>query len=67
MAMLGLVTNNKTFQQWHEHNVKTLKMKKQLSIFKLIGKLLRILVALARTGKQFEASKANALLPRIAA
>jgi transposase len=67
MAMLGLVTNNKSFKQWHEHNVKTLKMKKQLSIFKLIGKLLRILVALARTGKQFEASKANALLPRIAA
>ncbi|WP_246590727.1 IS110 family transposase [Paenibacillus sophorae] len=66
LAVIGLVANHPAFRRWHDHNVKTLKMKKQRSIFKLIGKLARILVALARSGETFVESKANALPPQAA-
>lgn len=61
MAVIGLVANHKAFQSWHQYNVRVLKMKKQRSIFKLIGKLARILVAIARSGETFDAAKAEPL------
>lgn len=63
LAVVLLVANHPAFKRWHAHNVETLKMKKQRSIFKLIGKLARILVALARSGEAFDADKAAALKP----
>jgi len=66
LAVIGLVANHASFKRWHTHNVDTLKMKKQRSIFKLIGKLARILVALARNQETFEDSRANALIPNAA-
>lgn len=66
LAVIGLVSNHEAFKRWHSHNVQTLKMKKQHSIFKLIGKLARILVGLARSQEAFDAHKANPLLPKAA-
>jgi len=66
LAVVGLVANNEAFKGRHAYNVNTLKLKKQRSIFKLIGKLARILVALARSGTAFNESKANALRPQAA-
>jgi transposase len=57
LAMLTLVCNHPAFKRWHEHNVKVLRMKKQKSIFKLIGKLARIIVALAHSGEAFNESE----------
>lgn len=62
LMVVGLVSYHEAFKRWHEYNVKTLKMKKQKSIFKLIGKLARILVALAHSGETFKAEKANSLV-----
>jgi transposase len=67
IAMLGLVSNHPAFKQWHAHNIGTLKMKKQRSIFKLIGKLARILIALARSGESFDSARASACSPSFAA
>ncbi len=66
LAVMGLVANHPAFRRWHNHNVNTLKMKKQRSIFKLIGKLTRILIALANTGEAFEEKKADAFVQRVA-
>jgi transposase len=66
LAVMGLVANHESFKRWHAYNVNTLKIKKQTSIFKLIGKLTRILVALAHSGEAFKDSKANALIPNAA-
>lgn len=62
LAVLGLVSNHEVFKRWHAHNVNTLKMKKQRSIFKLIGKLTRILVALANNGETFDERKTSSQL-----
>jgi transposase len=61
LAMILLVCNHPAFKRWHEYNVKTLRMKKQKSILKLIGKLTRILVALAHSGEGFNEDKHPAL------
>ncbi|KRF43890.1 IS110 family transposase [Paenibacillus sp. Soil787] len=61
LAVIGLVANNPAFKQWHETNVQVKKMKKMRSIFKLIGKLARILVAMAHSGEAFQGEKAVAL------
>jgi transposase len=67
LAVLGLVSNHAEFKHWHAHNVNVLKMKKQRSIFKLIGKLARILVSLAHSGEAFDSVKASPLTPLQAA
>jgi transposase len=59
LAMIGLVMNNPAFKSWHAYNVNVLKMKKQKSIFKLIGKLARILVAISRNEEMFTQEKAS--------
>jgi transposase len=48
LATLSLARNNSDFKQIHFHNVKVKKMKKMKSIIKLVGKLARILVAIAK-------------------
>lgn len=53
LAVIVLVKNNETFKLLHQHNVKVLKMKKQRSIFKLIGKFTRILIAMVRNQETF--------------
>lgn len=53
LAVLGMVTSNPIFKQCHDYNVHVKKMKKQQSIFKLIGKLARIIVAISRKGELF--------------
>ncbi|MEX1028647.1 MAG: IS110 family transposase [Paenibacillaceae bacterium] len=59
LAILGLVSNHEAFKLWHAHNVHVLKMKKQKSIFKLIGKLTRMIVSLAHSGETFDVNKAS--------
>jgi hypothetical protein len=51
------VWNNPVFRHLHEHNVQEKKMKKQQSIFKLIGKLARILVGIVQRGEEFTPEK----------
>ncbi|MGO4697861.1 IS110 family transposase [Paenibacillus sp. 2TAB26] len=57
LATAQLVWNNPVFRHLHEHNVKEKKMKKQQSIFKLIGKLARILVGIVQRGEKFTPEK----------
>ncbi len=54
LAVLHLVKNNPTFREWHQFNVQTKGMKKMQSIMKLMGKLTRILVAMARKKEIFQ-------------
>ncbi|MBP1971825.1 transposase [Cohnella thailandensis] len=53
LAGMSLVKHNPAFRAWHQYNVEVCRMKKQRSLFKLIGKLARILVAMAHTGEPF--------------
>ncbi|WP_435162984.1 IS110 family transposase [Paenibacillus glycanilyticus] len=57
LATVQLVWNNPVFRYLHERNVQEKKMKKQQSIFKLIGKLARILVGIVQRGEQFTPEK----------
>lgn len=57
LAAMNLVSGRSTFSQWHRYNVEVRGMKKQRSLFKVIGKLARILVSLAHSGEAFEGSK----------
>lgn len=52
-TVVHLLSHNPVFQDLHEHNVKVKRMSKMNSIMKLIGKLARILVAMARENKPF--------------
>jgi transposase len=54
LAVVHLVTNNPAFRSWHDHNVQVKKMKKNRSIFKLIGKLARILIGISRSKGHFD-------------
>jgi transposase len=53
LATITLVGINPVFRQLHENNVQVKKMKKQQSIFKLLGKLARILVGIVQSGESF--------------
>lgn len=53
LTTLSLVMNNPEFKELHSHNVKVKKMKKMKSIMKLIGKLARILVGIARRNESY--------------
>jgi len=52
-AMLTLVNQHPDFRQWHAQN-QARGMKKQASIFKLMGKLCRIIVGLVKQGRPYE-------------
>lgn len=61
LMTLSLVSNHPAFKAWHHHNVHVKQMKKQRSIFKLIGKLTRILVAIAHSGESFDANRTSSI------
>ncbi|WP_246359054.1 hypothetical protein [Paenibacillus phytorum] len=46
------------FRQLHENNVQFKQMKKQQSVFKLLGKLARIIVGIVQRGEAFSPEKA---------
>ncbi|GIN95006.1 hypothetical protein J6TS1_08760 [Siminovitchia terrae] len=55
--------NNPEFKAIHSHNVKVKKMKKMKSIMKLIGKLARIFVGIARRNESYCPSKVQKSIP----
>jgi transposase len=63
LATLSLVANNPEFKALHSYNVKVKKMKKMKSIMKLIGKLARILVGVARRNESYCPEKVYPLTP----
>lgn len=62
LATLSLVANNPEFKALHTHNVKVKKIKKMKSIMKLIGKLARILVGIARRNESYCPEKIHPFL-----
>lgn len=52
LGMLNLVKNHSDFKRWHQENQKR-GMKKNASIFKLIGKLARILIGMVQRGENY--------------
>jgi len=63
LATMSLVMNNPEFKAVHSHNVKVKKLKKMKSIMKLIGKLARIFVGIARSNESYCPSKVQVLIP----
>jgi transposase len=63
LATMSLVMNNPEFKAVHSHNVKVKKIKKMKSIMKLIGKLARIFVGIARRNESYCPSKVQVLIP----
>ena len=59
LAVLQLLRQNQTFRAWHKRNVETKHMKPMASLVKLIGKLARVLVAMARKHEPFDAAMAE--------
>jgi transposase len=58
LATITLVGTNPVFRQMHENNVQIKQMKKNQSVFKLLGKLARILVGIVQSGESFSPEKA---------
>lgn len=63
LTTMSLVVNNPEFKAIHTHNVKVKKMKKMKSIMKLIGKLARIFVGMARRNESYIAEKIQTPTP----
>lgn len=63
LATMSLVMNNPEFKAIHNHNVKVKKIKKMKSIMKLIGKLARIFVGIARRNESYCPNKLQVLIP----
>lgn len=63
LATMSLVANNPEFKVLHSHNVKVKKLKKMKSIMKLIGKLARIFVGIARRNESYCPYKVQVLTP----
>ncbi|MFI8496340.1 IS110 family transposase [Peribacillus butanolivorans] len=61
LATMSLVMNNPEFKAFHSHNVKVKKIKKMKSIMKLIGKLARIFVGIARRNESYCPNKVQVL------
>lgn len=61
LATMSLVMNNPEFRAIHSHNVKVKKMKKMKSIMKLLGKLARIFVGIARRNESYCPNKVQPL------
>lgn len=59
LATITLVGTNPVFRQMHENNIQIKQMKKQQSLFKLLGKLARILVGIVQRGEAFLPEKAT--------
>jgi len=63
LATMSLVMNNPEFKAIHSHNVKVKKIKKMKSIMKLIGKLARIFVGIARRNESYCPNKVQVIIP----
>jgi transposase len=63
LATMSLVMNNPEFKAVHTNNVKVKKLKKMKSIMKLIGKLARIFVGIARRNESYCPNKVQELIP----
>jgi transposase len=61
LATLSLVVNNAEFKAIHSNNVKVKKMKKMKSVMKLVGKLARIFVGIARNNESYCPKKVQPL------
>jgi transposase len=61
LATISLVVNNAEFKAIHSNNVKVKKMKKMKSIMKLVGKLARIFVRIARNNESYCPEKVQPL------
>lgn len=57
LATMSLVMNNPDFKELHANNVNVKKMKKMKSIMKLINKLARVLVGMARNNDSYRPEK----------
>ncbi|MGG3476763.1 IS110 family transposase [Peribacillus frigoritolerans] len=66
LATMSLVMNNTEFQAIHSPNVKVKKMKKMKSIMKLVGKLARIFVGIARRNESYCADKVQPITELVA-
>ncbi|WP_260285102.1 IS110 family RNA-guided transposase [Peribacillus aracenensis] len=66
LATMSLVMNNTEFRAIHSHNVKVKKMKKMKSIMKLVGKLARIFVGIARRNEAYCADKVQPITELVA-
>ncbi|CAG7625439.1 hypothetical protein PAECIP111802_01169 [Paenibacillus allorhizosphaerae] len=58
-TVFHLLSHNRAFQALHKHNVEVKRMTKMQSMMKLIGKLARMLVAMAKEGQEFSVDKAQ--------
>jgi transposase len=58
-TVFHLLSFNRAFQALHAHNIEVKRMTKMQSMMKLIGKLARMLVAMAREGEKFSLEKAQ--------
>src|SRR4051794_16318064 len=63
LATMSLVMNNPEFKAIHAYNVKVKKMKKMKSIMKLVGKLARIFVGMAKRNESYCANKLQETIP----
>jgi transposase len=63
LVTMSLVMNNSEFKAIHAHNVKVKKIKKMKSIMKLIGKLARMLVGIARRNEAYCPEKLQSVIP----
>lgn len=53
LATISFIVNNPEFKALHAHNVQVKKIKKMKSIMKLIGKLARLLVGMAKRNESY--------------
>ena len=63
LATMSLVMNNPDFKELHANNVNVKKMKKMKSIMKLIHKLARVLVGMARKNDSYRSEKIQSISP----
>ncbi|TFB12771.1 IS110 family transposase, partial [Filobacillus milosensis] len=61
ITTMSMIMNNPEFKELHTYNVNVKKMKKMKSIMKLIGKLARILVGIARRNEAYCPKKVSTL------
>ncbi|OCT13543.1 transposase [Paenibacillus pectinilyticus] len=66
LATLQLIGVNPVFRELHEYNVKVKHMKKLRSVFKLLGKVARILISIVQKGEIFTPEKASHIIAQAA-
>jgi transposase len=58
LMTISVIGTNPIFRQLHENNVQIKQMKKQQSVFKLLGKLARIIIGIVQSEESFSPEKA---------